>query len=209
LDDSVQIDLADMEEYTQYRDKSCQELEGILTKDSRFEGCIVKRVRMEKTAPELKDPFDIQSVDGEHIAWFYEWEMNTLDGPEILSYLDVERRKEQKLDTHLFWEMVSFAIIFFGVVAVIIDVGFILLGLGAQAAINFFPVTLLVLLSGLVLGFVSRGRRLSSVRNLDINSAREDSMFLEALRKLAALSGTGNKELDQYVERLEEIEKQF
>lgn len=207
MDDSVRVDLADIEELAEYQDKSCQELEGILTKDSRYEGSIVKRVRMEKTAPELKDPFDIQTPDGEHMVWLYEWEMETLDEPEILSYLEVQRKKEQLLDTHLFRELGSFVVIFIGGIVVVIDVIFIFAGMAAQTAINFFPIALLVLFSGLILEFVSRRRRRGSEKKLDIDSAKEDSVFLNALRKLAVLSGSGNKELDQYSERLEEVEK--
>ena len=207
MNESVRMDLVDIEDHTEYRDQKCEKLEKMLTKDPNFEGCVVKRLRLQKEAPELKDPFDIQDPDGTHVVWFYDWEMQILDEPEVLSYLEVQIRREHQLDSHLFWDMVSFVVLFIGMTAVTIDAMFIIISGVTQFSLSLLPITLAVLLSGILMFSSNLRRKRNSERRLDIDSARKDSVFLEALRKLAKLSGTGNKELDQYVERLEAVEK--
>jgi hypothetical protein len=207
MDDSVLMDLADIADNTYYQDKFCKEIETILAKDSRFEGCRVKRLRLHESAPELKDPFDILTSEGKHVVWFYEWELEILGDSEIPSYLEVQKKREQNLDAHISWDLSSWVVMFIGFVAFLVDVGLMFLDLATQTAFIFFPITMSVLLFGLVLNFMSKTRRRVSEKKLDIDSAKGDPLFLRALRKLSVLSESGIKELEEYSERLEKVEK--
>ncbi|MHA3964740.1 MAG: hypothetical protein AM325_014510 [Candidatus Thorarchaeota archaeon SMTZ1-45] len=208
MDKQVRIDLADIEERTQYRDDMSEKLEDMLRKSSKFQGCIVKRVRLEREAPELRNPFDIQYSDGTHAVWLYEWEIQALDEQEILSYLEVQKGREKQLDSYHFWDIISFSVSAIGVIAVFLDLMFMIyLGNTERLILDFLTVALFILGSGLVLVYVNSIRKSSNERWLDTVSAKNDPLFLEALRKLATLSGTGKRELDQYAKRLKEVEK--
>jgi len=93
MDEFLRVDAADMEDGTYYRDDKCKRLEEILGRDSRFRGCVVKRLRFQRNDPELMDSFVVQNSDGEDVVWFYIWEFDVLDESEIPSYLDVERKR--------------------------------------------------------------------------------------------------------------------
>jgi hypothetical protein len=49
-------------------------------------------------------------------------------------------------------------------------------------------------------------RKRSAYIGLDVEVARNDSRFLEALRRLAALSDSGEKETDEYRQRVDAVE---
>lgn len=203
MDESVRMDLADIEDHTQYRDQKCEELEDILRKDSRFEGCIVKRIRLQKEAPELKDPFDIQKKDGTHSVWLYEWEFDILSDLEILSYLDVQRKREEKADSYLFGETLGFFISLGGVCSTVALLFPLLIG---QQLFDFLHIPVIGLAIGLPLMYITSRNKKNGMKQLDDESARENPLFISALRKLATLSGVGNKDKDLCAKRLREIE---
>jgi len=207
MDESVRLDLTDIEDHMEYRDQKCEELEDILRKDSRFEGCIVKRIRLQKEAPELKDPFDIQKKDGTHSVWLNEWEFDILSEPEILSYLDVQRKKEEVSDSYACWWFLGFMVIMTGACSVVALFLMYMIGIGElQFVFEQLPTAVVGLVLGLLLVYItSRRKRIGMIRR-DIESARENPLFISALRKLATLSGVGNKDKDRYANRLREIE---
>jgi hypothetical protein len=205
MGEPVQMDLADIEDNTEYRDQKCEKLEDILRKDSRFEGCIVKRIRLQKEAPELKDPFNIQSEDGKHIAWFYEWEFEILSEPEIFSYIEFQKEKEARVDSYLPLDLLGLVFIFAGAVSIIT---FFLISLASQWTIQGATIILLaasILLPVGILVLIIR-RRLTGFRKRGTAFARDDPLFIEALRKLAPLSKSGNKLMDHYAENLKMLE---
>jgi hypothetical protein len=114
---SVRIDVDDLEEYALYTDEQCEKLEAILRSHPDFEGCVVKRMRAQETAPELKDPFDVATEHGDHLVWFYEWQLEALDDDMIPLVAQVDRQREKLIDSFLRWTGLSGAMLFCGVVA--------------------------------------------------------------------------------------------
>ena len=49
-------------------------------------------------------------------------------------------------------------------------------------------------------------RKKRALEKIDVESARENTLFVDALSKLARLAGTGIKDLDSYDERFRRIE---
>jgi len=107
----------------------------------------------------------------------------------------------------MYLEMIAVVICFIGVVAVFIDILSILFNMSAGFAISMFPVALSVLIFGLLLLYASLKRKWNAETRWDIEAAREDSAFLEALRKLAALSENRNKHMMEYAKRHGKVER--
>ena len=75
-----------------------------------------------------------------------------------------------------------------------------------QFVFEHLPIAVVGLMIGLLLLYITSRRKRIGMKRLDIESARENPLFISALRKLATLSGVGNKDLDLYVKRFREIE---
>ena len=204
MDEPVRMDLTDIEDNTQYRDQKCEKLEDILRKDPRFEGCIVKRIRLQREAPELKDPFNIQNEKG-HIAWFYEWEFEILSEPEIYSYIEFQKEKEARADSYLPLDLIGLVLLFSGALSIITLILIMLIG---QFTIDRVTIMLLAVSDLLPVGVLVLiiKRRLTRFKSRGVAFARENPLFVEALRKLATLSGSGNEMLDDYAEKLKIVE---
>jgi hypothetical protein len=205
-DDATQVDSADMEDSTHFRDEKCQQLEEILEKDTKFKGCIVTRTRLQKESSELKDPFDIQSSDGTHLAWFHEREFDFLDKPKIAPYLDVQRKREQRLNSYRSWELLGHITGLIGVVGVIILLLSLFLGITQELAFILLSFGVITLWIGCTAIPITSIRKQAALARLDRESARENPLFLDALRTLAALSGAENRGKDSYMVRLQRVE---
>jgi len=205
MDEPVQTDLVDIEDDKEYRDQKCEKLEDILRKDSRFEGCIVKRIRLQKEAPELKDPFNIQNENGRHIAWFYEWEFEVLSEPEIFPYIEFQKEKEERADSYLPLDLLGIVMIIVGAASFITLLFIALTGqwIILDAIVNI-PAASISLLLGILVIIIRR--RHAGFRKRGVAFARDNPLFIEALRKLAPLSKPGDKLMENYAENLKILE---
>jgi hypothetical protein len=206
MDDADQVDSADIEDSTHFRDEKCQQIEEILERDTRFKGCIVTRIRLQKEFPELKDQFDIQKEDGTHLVWFCEREFDILDRPEIVPYLDVQRKREQKLDSYHSWELLGYITGLIGVVGVIMLLLSLFLGITQELAFILMSFGVITLWIGCTTIPITAIRKQAALAILDRESARKNPLFLDALRRLATLSGAENRGKDSYTVRLQRVE---
>jgi hypothetical protein len=207
MDEAVQMDLEDIEDHTQYRDQKCEKLEEILRRNTEFEGCVVKRIRLQKEAPELKDPFDIQDSKGKHIVWFYEWEFDILNESEILSYLGAGRINERKLDSYIIWQLSGFIVTLVGILAVAVVVSIHVLSLNNQLVIGLLPYAIAILGTGILIVIIGARRKQIGLRQLDIDFAKENPSFINALKKLGSLAGVPDSR--DYSKRLEYIKSKL
>ena len=205
MDDSVQIDLVEMKDHTKYRDQESDKLEDMLVKDSRFERYIVRRIKFENEALGLENPFSIQTKDGIHRIWLYKWEFDILSESEIIPYLDVKRKREEKSDTYICREVLGFVASMTGACMIVGLLFFLLIG-QQQFVFEQLPTAVIGLAIGLLITYITYRRKRIGLTQLDIESAKENPLFISALRKLATLSGRGNKDMDLYAKRLQEIE---
>lgn len=201
----VEIDPAELEGAF-YKDETCREIEESLRQDSRYNECNVRREFCGEDAP--CDPFVIRNRHGETIATLHEWEIDALNGYELVSYVAVQHRRNQcsdRLESALFR-------LFLGGVSVI----GLLLVISLQMVLMLRPVppvvpgifltsSTLTVFSGSIY-FLKRRSAISTRREIDLDAARNDPSFLEALRKLAAVSKTASVNTGEHIERLEHIE---
>lgn len=200
----VEVDISDLDFGTYYRDDRSEELEELLRNDSKYAECMVKR---EHWHDEIEhNPFVILDTDGKVIIELEKWEVDALNGNEIILFIEVQGRREDYIDTvesaSILIMLVSFMLWMFP---------FMILQTTQVDTINPVISTLILaavatfLISGLVY-YARRKNTHSKKMNIDLEAAREDSTFLEALRKLAAVSESENVYSNEYVKRLEELE---
>ncbi len=201
----VEIDPAELEGAF-YRDEKCREVEESLRQDSRYKECDVRREFCGEDAP--CDPFVIRNRHGETIATLHEWEIDALNGYELVSYVAVQHRRNQCSDRlesaliRLFLGAVSVT----GLLLVIsLQMVLMLKPVPPVVPMIFLTSCTLTVCSGSVY-FLKRKSAISTREEIDIEAARSDPSFLEALRKLAAVSRTASVNTDEHIERLEHIE---
>ena len=209
MEDDIYIDFADIEDGTYFIDDNCRQLEEILATDSEFEEYVVKRIRLEKESPKSRNPFDVQRSDGSHIVWFYEWEFNLLDSHEIVPYLEVQRRREQKIDSYIHLEIIEFFTCLIGLVAFIASLLSLFLETTPQMTFTSLPYILGVLMIGVLSLSITSMRKKRALEKIDIESARENPLFVDALSKLAGLEGSGIKDLNSYAKRFRRVESEI
>ena len=209
MNEKIQIDLEDLEDFTEYSDGNCEHLERILRETSAFEGCRVKRIRLQLEAPELKDPFDIQDNQGEHLAWLYIWEIEALSVEQIQVFARVQKDREKNSDRYLGTQIVAAVLSLMGLIFIIIQVVVPLIGPGILLPLPFYLISAIILTIGLVVLIVTQKRKKSRFAEIDLNAARESSEFIDALRELAHLYACKGKEMEDYQQRLEELDAQI
>jgi len=202
----VEVDVSDLVDGAYFIDEKCEELEAILRKDLKYAECKVKRRHMGEGEWKL-DPFVIQNSKREDLTTLETWEVSALDDSEILSYTDVQIDREL-CDYSGSALLFTIILILLGPMAITFSVlGVSLYSSSVNQIIAVLAVVLdlLVLLSGVSL-YRRRKEGKSRKRHIDLVAAREDSTFLNALRKLVELSDQENWKRDEYVKRLGYIE---
>ncbi len=201
----VEIDPAELDGAF-YKDDKCREIEEILRKDFRYKECEVKREFCGEDAP--NDPFVVRNKHGENIVTLEEWEIDALNGSELASFISVQQKREQYSDK---LESISFKLFLGGV-----SITGLFLVMSLQIVLMLKPVpeallivtlasSILMALSGIVY-YLKRKLTILKRGEIDLEAARNDSSFLGALRKLAAVPKTAYVDKDEHISRLEYIE---
>lgn len=201
----VEVDVSDLIELVYFRDKRCEEIEEVLRKDPKYAECIVKRRHFDKDW-EL-DPFVIQDSEGKDLVTLDTWEVDALSNSELLSYTDIQINREQHeyLEGFMLFIMI---LIIIGPLGVVFSIGEIVSPSGTMNPIILaIGLTFdLIFLLSVIRFYRKRKDVISKKRHIDLIAARENSTFLDALRKLASLSNIDEWKREEYMSRLQCIE---
>lgn len=204
----IEVDPSDLEWGTIYKDEKCKELERVLQSDSKHAGCEVKRVHW---GEENTNSFYVFDESGEPIVELERWEVDALNGAELITYIEVQRKRDQFTDWLDPMLLGLFgAVVFSGVVVSVLEY---LLQPSVFSQVwlmipNLVWVYLLLLLLA-TLGFLKYRSIEQQKKNIDLEAAKDDPLFCGVLKKLADISETENPSKKDFVKRLEYIEDAF
>jgi hypothetical protein len=196
----VEIDISDVEWGSYYKDEKCKNLEKTLQTDSRYAECEVKRAHWND---ESTDPFHILDESGNEIVVLERWEVFALSGHELLSYIEVQQKRNQSPRT------IELALYGFFIAFGSMAIGFHVYSLIDQSSSLPMPWPLIFDLLAILLGILSvLMYRVTSVRirNIDLEKVREEPSFLDVLRKLAGMPETENPKKEEFEKRAMYVE---
>lgn len=199
----TKVDVSNLGVSDYYIDERSKRLEKLLRSDTRFREYRVRRQHWKRNRED--DPFVIQNDEEFDLIILETVEVNTLSDSEFLSYIDVEmKRLECSENTTLFLlatiALMPFAIIFSAMI--IIDFSYLNI---VRIMILSFAIILLTIFSTTM--YLSKRRvMMSGQREVDLKAARDDVMFLSALRKLADIPANDELKTENYRKRLQDID---
>lgn len=153
------------------------------------------------------DTFVIQNADGVDLIELNTWEVEPLDETEILSYVDVKIRRESHSYLESAFLFVLILVIFgtAGVMFILFEFALYNGTLDIEPIIISFASFVIVLLT--TIWFYRKRKHVMNEKNqIDVLAAKEDLVFLSALRKLASLTGEEVWMLDEFKSRLKFID---
>ena len=205
----VEIDASEVEYGAYYKDERCRKLEKILQSDSKYAECEVKRVHWDT---ENTDPFDVLDENGEGTVLLETWEVSTLSDSEILPYMEVKRIRDRPLTT-------AEEILYGASIAVGVTAGGLSIVVFLEGASVFQPdlaivyvVTLICCVLTPILGIISARtyrRYILEKKNADLEAARKNPSFLDALRRLAQAPEAQEYVRKKLVKRIKFIEDEL
>ena len=193
-------DFSAIENNEYFVDKRSKELDSLLEKSPEFSRYGVKRIRWSKDW--RFDPYFIQDEDGDDLFFLEPEIVDTLSDSELLSFIGVEMK-------HMDSVQVGFGLtiaVFILIPAAVLNSIFSLFRFSnlLVTAVGLLLLDLPVLLLG-IFYYKKRNRMIMEQRQIDINEAKENSVFVSALQKLVSIP-----DLDRIVEfkrRLRYIER--
>ena len=199
----TKVDVSNLGVSDYYIDERSKRLEKLLRSDTRFREYRVRRQHWKRNRED--DLFVIQDDEEFDLITLETLEVNTLSDSELLSYINVEmKRLECSENTTLFllatMTLMPVAIILSAVT--IID--FSNRNIVGKMIMDFVIILLTIFSAAMYLS--KRRVMMTSQRKVDLIAAREDVMFLSALRKLADIPANDELETENYRKRLQDID---
>ena len=199
----TKVDVSNLGVSDYYIDERSKKLEKLLRSDTRFREYRVRRQHWKRNRED--DLFVIQDDEEFDLITLETLEVNTLSDSELLSYINVEmKRLECSENTTLFllatMTLMPVAIILSAVT--IID--FSNRNIVGKMIMDFVIILLTIFSAAMYLS--KRRVMMTSQRKVDLIAAREDVMFLSALRKLADIPANDELETENYRKRLQDID---
>jgi len=189
-----------------YIDKKCDEIKAILKKNPEYADYNVGRQHWGDDWD--LDPYVIQDESKAELMILAPDEVNALDDSELLAYIDVQMKR---LDCSENYALFLLATLVLTPVAAINS----LMVIAYQSTIDItralattFVLVFLTLLSG-VMYYTRRKTMRTNRRQIDLEVAGENSIFLSALQKLAALSDNSEWKDQENRKRLQYIENRL
>jgi hypothetical protein len=171
---------AEFDEY--FVDKRCKELGSLLEKNHEFSGYGVKRRRWSKDW--RFDPYFIQNHDGDNLFFLETEVVDTLSDSELLSFIGVEMKRIDSVQVSFGLTIAVFILIPAAVLTSISSLFQFSNLIGTAVVLLLFDVPFLLL--G-IFYYWKRNRMIMEQRQIDINEAKENSVFISALQKLVSI----------------------
>lgn len=201
---SVDIEISDVKWGEFYRDDRCTELEVILHDDPNYRECIVERQHYHEDI--TNDPYVVKDENGKELVILETWQIDALSPSELLSFIKIQQRRDQCVDrTGSVAYFVLYVSLLLGSTFSLITIVDIVLSYTMNLYnLVSFPV---MIVSGIAIYLKYKNSYLMK-REVDLEAARSDSSFLEALRKLAAVSKSEYEFVynNEHIMRLKHIE---
>jgi len=190
-----------------YRDDRCKELEEILREDSKFRECIVERERFDDEDLD-NDPYIIKDAEGKEIFMLEKWQSDALNPSELLSYLNVEQKRNPCVDWSEHAAFNLFVVSFFvGIMFSIVSFAFYLDVNYLKLMGGIHIVAYSIMIGSAILYFLKHKQSNSKKHEIDMKEVESNPSFLEALQKLAAVPKSAYDFVynAEHIERLEYI----
>ena len=203
---SVEVDGSGIKDGALYRDKKCKELEEILSNDLKFREYKVEREHLDENLD--NDPYIVKDTEGKEIFMLEKWQIDALNPSELLSYLNVEQKRNPCVD----WsERAAFNLF---VVSFFVGLMFSIVSLPFYLTANYLNlmgidvVAYSIMIGSAILYFLIHKKSNLKKHEIDLKEAESNPSFLEALQKLAAVPKSEYDYVynEEHNERLEYIE---
>ncbi len=202
----VEIDISDIPIGSFYTDERSKRIEMIIRDKEEYVQFIVKRYRGQEDPSH--DGYIVMDETENAWVWMYEWEVDVLNDAEIMSYVTVTKETSQRPDPTENWMIISslFAALFITFLILLFIPDF-------PPIYDFIIGTMLVFLGGTVItGWMYRGKyraHKQSEKEFEIATMTRHPLFLESIRKFAALENISESQSEIYLERIQEIESKM
>lgn len=201
----VEIDVSEVECGTWYKDEKCKEVERVLRSDPRYAECEVRRTRWED---ESKDPFYVLDEKEEESIMLERWEVYALNGSELLSYIDVQRWRNQVSYRMEFVYMLLLLPVLFAVCFAVVGGLFFYFGGDGSFSVLMDLIVLFSVLSlfTVPLDYVLYRHTELRKKNMDLQAVEKDPSFLNALRRVAEAAEVDKYRRKELVKRVKYLE---
>ena len=182
-------------------DRKCKELERAMRENPEFSEYRLKRQHWGEDCK--LDPYFIQDEDGANLIFMKPEIVDALSDSEFLSFVDAEMKYLESSESTV-WHPIALLVLIF--VAMINLMGVIVYFSSLDVIRAVSPLLALDPFA-FILGTIyyrKRKRMLSTRRHIDLIEARENSMFVSALRKLVSIPNLESSK--EYMMRLQYIE---
>lgn len=203
---TVEIDVSDIPLGSLYIDERCKRIERIIKKEEEYAEFSIKRSRREED-PSL-DIYIIMDATENFWVWMHEWEVDALSDSEILSYVIVTKETSQRPDPTENWGILMSLFMALFLVFLII----IILVPAFPIYDSISGIMLFSLIGVFVSGWIFKGKleeHKQSGREFEIEMMKQYPLFVESIRKFAALPDVTKSQREKYTERLQEIESKL
>ena len=203
---TIEIDISDIPLGTFYTDERCKRIERIIQSKGEYSEFRAKRSRKEEN-PTL-DIYIIMDATENFWVWMHEWEVDALSDSEILEYITVTKETSQRSDLTENWGILMSLFI-----AISLVFPFIII-LVPDFPIFDFIIGIMVLsfIGSVVSGVIFKMKYdeyKESERKFEIEMMKLYPLFVESIRKFAALSDITEVQSENYRKRLQEIESKL
>ena len=204
------MEKADLLPYTYYSDDTSRKIEELLQKDIMLVECRVKRRRM--VGDSDSDPFILLDPQGTELVSFDQYELDTLEEPQLLSYIKV--RKELRLVENSDEISIIIPIVLVSLFSTLLIVTALFPVMLTNLVFVFILLALPILAT--ISGYFASKRWKSSMffrKELLVSVFKENPTFLDSLRLLAEKSTTKGwkkkvyrREVQYYEHMISELE---
>jgi hypothetical protein len=185
----------------------CEELERVLRENPDYAEYQVRRQHWRNDW--TLAPYIIRDEDGANLLVLEPEIINALNESEFRSYIDVEM-KQIECNESTFWFLIATIVLtpaaVVNSVMALIYLASLEIGKALATLVVALPLDILTLLLGSVYSR-RRKRMILMKQQIDLVAAQENSIFLSALQKLAALPNSDVMENGNYRKRLQNIEE--
>lgn len=201
---TVEIDVSDIPLGSFYLDERCKRIERIIQSKEEYTEFRVKRARGED-APSL-DIYIVMDATENFWVWMNEWEVDALNDSEILSYITVTKETSQRPNPTESW---SFILMCLSMSLFMVFPLIIILVPEFPMYDFIFGIMVISLIGSIVFGLNFKRKNdeyKQSEREFEIQVMQQHPLFLESIRKFAALQNITESQREKYLERIHEFE---
>ena len=202
----IEVDISDIPFDSFYVDERCKRVERVIRGNEDYADFKVKRHRGEEDPND--DMYVIMDSTENFWVWMYGWEVDALDDSEILSYVTVTKETSQRPDPTENWGIL-FSFLFALFLSFVL---FVILVPEFQTNGIILGIILLSLVASLIIGAIFNRKNKAHMlqeKEYEIGMMTRHPLFIEVIRKFAALDDISDLQREEYLRRISEIEEKM